>query len=124
MTVVAAIRAPDAEAEECNAERAKASNRERKPEARKKLPNNRRKLTRDERQQMKMINGNRAQANLAVESRRDREKLFNTLKAKVARIRSPSPEPSKTSPPTTRPTTPKTPTSSLSEDEVYSYPIS
>ena len=120
--VVEEIRAPDPEVEKLNAERAKTSNR--KIETRKKLPNNRRKRTRLEIQEMKKIYRNCAQEKLAVEySRRDREKLFNTLKAKVARIRSPSPGPSKTSPPTTRPTTSKTPTSTMSEDEVSSYPI-
>ena len=120
--VVEEIRAPDPEVEKLNAERAKTSNR--KIETRKKLPNNRRKRTRLEIQEMKKIYRNCAQEKLAVEySRRDREKLFNTLNAKVARIRSPSPGPSKTSPPTTRPTTSKTPTRTLSEDEVYSYPI-
>ena len=121
MRVVAVIRAPDPEVEHRNAERAKASFRQ---EARKKKPNDRRKRPSPlQIQEMKMIDRNRAQAKLAVESRHDREKLSNILRAKVARIRSPSPGPSKTSPPTRRPTTPKIPTSSLSEDEVYSYPI-
>ena len=119
VSVVAEIRAPDPEVERRNAERAKASYRERRNEATKKWPDNRRKRTRLlEIQESNMIKRIRAQAKIALESRREREKVSTTL----ARISCPSPTPSETSPLTTRPTNPKTRTNSLLEEEARCNP--
>ena len=119
VSVVAEIRAPDPDVERRNAERAKASYRERRKEAGTKWPDNRRKRTRLlEIQESNMIKRIRAQAKIALESRREREKVSTTL----TRISCPSPTPSETSPLTIRPTNPKTRKNSLLEEEARCNP--